>query len=209
MQADNPADGSALEAGGATSGRGLGVCVEGIDADCCSFPLSVSEHVICSRPSLNHAFTRSLTHSLIHSVAHSLTHCSTQTGRHFHISCKITTLPPFGRTHPSPGQDDVPLEKWLHRTISDTHPVSLIYKSSLGEKKDFFLIEKRWIRVEGWCTFAWPDLAISLSESLPLRACYWDTAISQVLGTHSEIVLLGEIELDWSPKGRVIIRYDQ
>lgn len=49
---------------------------------------------------------------------------------------------------------------------------------------------------------------MSLTESLPLRACYSDTAISQVLWIHSEIVLLGEIKLDWSPGERVIIRYD-
>lgn len=121
-----------------------GLC-GGIDADRCSFPLSVSEHVICSRPSLNHPFTRSLTHS----IAHSLTHCSSQTGRQSRLSCKIPTLPPFGQTNQSPGQDDVPLEKRLHRTISDTHPVSLIYKSSLGEKKEVFFIEKRRIRAEG------------------------------------------------------------
>lgn len=71
MQADNPASHCALEAGGAG-----GLC-GGIDADRCSFPLSVSGHVICSRPSLNHPFTRSLTHSTAHSPAH----CSSQTGR--------------------------------------------------------------------------------------------------------------------------------
>lgn len=111
-----------------------GLC-GGIDADRCSFPLSVSEHVICSRPSLNHPFT----HSLTHSIAHSLTHCSSRTGRQslLPFSFKITTLPPYGQTNLSPGQDDVPLEKRVHRTISDTRPVSLIYKS-LREKKEFF-----------------------------------------------------------------------
>lgn len=113
-----------------------GLC-GGIDAVRCSFPLSVSEHVIYSRPSLNHPFTHSLTHSLIQ-FAHSLMHCSSQTGCQSPLSCKITTLPPFGQTNLSPGEDDVPLEKRLHRTISDTHPVSLIYKSSLGEKRVFW-----------------------------------------------------------------------
>lgn len=74
--------------------------------------------------------------------------------------------------------------------------------------RNIFFIEKLWIRVEGWYTFTWPDLALSLTESLPPRACYWDTAISQVLWTHSETVLAGETGLDWSPGGRVIIRYD-
>lgn len=54
----------------------------------------------------------------------------------------------------------------------------------------------------------WPDLAVSLTESLPLSACYGDTAISQVQRIHSEIALVGETGLCWSPGGRVIIRYD-
>lgn len=111
----------------AESGRLCG----GIDADRCSFPLSVSEHVTCSRPSLNHPFT--------HSFNCSLPHALQQPDRPSVLPLfKTTTLPPFGRTYLSPGQDDVLLEKGLHRTISDTPLVSLIYKSSSGEKKEFF-----------------------------------------------------------------------
>lgn len=44
-------------------------------------------------------------------------------------------------------------------------------------------------------------LAVSQAESLPLTACYWDTAIAQVLRIHSEIALVGEIELDVQSRG--------
>lgn len=68
----------------------------------------------------------------------------------------------------------------------------------------FFCIEKLWTRVEGWCTFGWPDLVLSLTEWLPLWACYSDTSA----GDSHEIGVAGEMWLDWSPWGRVIIRYD-
>ena len=117
-----------------------GLCGGGIDADRCSFLLSVSERVICSRPSLNHPFTHSPTHSFSGSHPHSRTAAARQAVSPTSPS-KTATLPPFGQTNLSPGQDDVPLEKRPHRTISDTHPVSLIHKSSLGEKKEFFYRE--------------------------------------------------------------------
>lgn len=133
-----------------------------------------------------HSITHSLVHWLTHSIAHSLTHCSSQTGRQSHLSCKTTTLPPFGRTNPSPGQDDVPLEKRLHRTISDTHPVSLIYKSSLGEKKEGFLVflsqetvDKGW-RLMYFCS-AWLGY---ISD--------WITATQSLLPRHSHFTSAGD-----------------
>ncbi len=110
MQAGNPAYGCALEDAGATTGRGAGGLCGGIDSDLCSIPLSASEHVICSHPSLNHTFTHLLTHSLTQWLTPSRTAAARQAVRRA-ISCKITTLPPFGQILLSPGQDDVPLEK--------------------------------------------------------------------------------------------------
>lgn len=154
-----------------------------------------------------HPLTHSLIHSLTHLIDHSLTHCSNLTGtvgstflskqQHCPLLVRVICHLVGMMFHL---KNDC-TEQFLTLTLSHW------FINVLWEKRVFF-IEKWWIRVEGWCTFGRPDLAISLTESLPLRACYRETAISQVLKIHSEIVLVGEMGLDWSPGGRVIIRYD-
>lgn len=177
--------------GGATTG---GLC-GGIDVDRWAS--------LCQSVSILSALALHLiTHSLIHSLIQLLKYCSS-TGRQSHLPFKITTLPPFGQLNPSPGQDDVLLEKWLHRTISDIHAVSLIYKSSLGEKKECFLPGNSVKGLEvGVLLVALPWLYLWLNH------CHSQLVTERELGIHSEIVLVGKMGLDWSPGGRVIIRYD-
>lgn len=195
MQPDNRAPDCALGDGGSTT-----------DWGCWSVwqrSMLIAVASLCQSASmLSVLVLHSITHSLIHSLIQLLTASRTAERRYIRpvYLCKTPTLPPFGETYLSAGQTDVPLEKRLLWTISDIHSVPLIYKSSVGEEKEFF-IEKRRISVEGWYTFTWPDLALSLTESLPPRACYRDTAISQVPWTRSETVLAGETRLDWSPGG--------
>lgn len=187
--------------------KAWGLC-SGINVDHCGFPLSVSEHVISSSPSLNHS-----PHSLICLLTHSLTHCSRQPGGQCcpnPPAFKITTLPPVGQADLSPRPDDVPhFEIRPLRTISGTHSLPLIYTSSLGERQVVFY-QPTVTRLRLDLPFACHDGGmISRTKSLPLWARYSHTAISQVQGINSEIVL------GWrdgarlvSRGGRVIIRYD-
>jgi len=145
MQTDNPAPDCALGAGAAATSR-----------SCWSVwqrSMLIAEASLCQSVSMLSALAlHSITHSLIHSLIQLLTPSRTAAVRQFFsptfLFFKIPTLPPFGQTSLSPGQTDVPLEKRPRWTISDTHPVSLIYKSSL-EEKEFFFFPFLWKKC-GW-----------------------------------------------------------
>lgn len=62
-------------------------------------------------PKPNHPFTHSLTHTFNCSLSHT---AAIRPTRRSDLYFKTATLPPFGQTNLSPGQDDVPLEKRVH-----------------------------------------------------------------------------------------------
>lgn len=65
------------------------------------------------------------------SFTNSFNFCSGQIAPQYNVNCN-NTAPFWSMVNSSPERGYVPLEKWLHPTISDTHPVPLTYKSSLG-----------------------------------------------------------------------------
>lgn len=121
-----------------------------------------------------HSITHSLSHSLNSSLPHTNAHCSSQTGCQSHLLWeKQQHCPLLARLtcHPDRMMSHL---KNDHTEQLLTLALSHWFINLLWEKREDFFIVEWWIRVEGWCTFACPDSAISLTESLPLRACYWD-----------------------------------
>lgn len=210
MQGDKPASDCALEADGATASRGCWPVWQ--------WSMLIAVASLCQSVSMLSALVlHSITHSLIHPLIQLLTpshklqhpgqsispislrkyqHCPLLAGLICHLSRLMSHL-----------KNDC-AEQFLTFTLSRWFINLLWERRSTSFISFFFFIEEWWIKVEGWCTFGWPDLALSLTESLPPGACYWDTAISQVLWIRSETALVGEMRLDRSPGGRVIIRYD-
>lgn len=140
---------------------------------------------LCQSVSMLSAFAlHSITHSLIHSIQLLTPSCTAATRQSISPAflLKTPTLPPFGRSSLSPGETDVPSEKRPLWTISDTVPVSLIYTSSLEEKRGFsfflflFFFENR--RDKGWrLTYLWSAWLGSVSD--------WITATRSLLLRHS------------------------